>query len=90
MSTKFCALNLRRNQHLQDTGVSRRVRVTTVGVLVSACVGEYMRVLACVGVGARARACAFVRVALLIQHATRMGHIVCGNSSSTIFSDILS
>ena len=89
MSTKFCALNLRRNQHWQDTGVSRRVRETTVGVLVCACVGEYVRVLACVGVGTRARACAFVRVALLIQHATRMRHMACGISSSIIFSDIL-
>ena len=50
-----------------------------------------LRVLAhlCVGVSARALACACARVALLIQYATR--HIViCGLSGSTIFFDIIS
>jgi hypothetical protein len=44
-----------------------------------------------VGANARARECAFARVALLIQHATRMRHIVIGGlSGSTILFDIIS
>jgi hypothetical protein len=42
-----------------------------------------------VGVGRRWRARAFVHVALLIQHATRI-HIVCGLSGSTTVFDIIS
>jgi hypothetical protein len=41
-------------------------------------------------VGARARVCACASVALLIQHATRMRHIICGLSGSTTFIDIIS
>ena len=54
--------------------------------------GECMRVRACVcvGVGARARACTFECVALLIQHARRMRHIACGLSGSTIYFDTIS
>jgi hypothetical protein len=39
-----------------------------------ACAGECMRVRA--GVGTRAQACAFARVASLSQRTTRMRHIV--------------
>ena len=38
-----------------------------------------------VGVDARARPCAFARVALLIQHATRFRHIVRSLAGCTIF-----
>jgi hypothetical protein len=38
-----------------------------------------------VGVGSRAQACAFARVALIILHATRRHIIICGLSGSTIF-----
>jgi CDGSH-type Zn-finger protein len=37
---------------------------------------------------ARARVCAWARVALLIQHATGMRHIVCGRCGSTSFCDM--
>jgi hypothetical protein len=40
----------------------------------------------CVG----ARACACTRVALIIQHATRMHYTVCGLSGSTTFFDFIS
>jgi hypothetical protein len=43
-----------------------------------------------VGVGARARPCTFARVILLIQHAPRMRHIVCGLSGFATFFDIMS
>jgi hypothetical protein len=44
-----------------------------------------------VGVGAEALVCACARVALLIQHATRMRHIaIWGLSGSTSFFDIIS
>ena len=39
---------------------------------------------------ARARACACARVALLIQRASHMRHIVCDLSYSTTFFDIMS
>jgi hypothetical protein len=40
--------------------------------------------------GAREQAYAFARVALLIQHAMRIRHIVCFLSGSTIFIGIIS
>jgi hypothetical protein len=45
------------------------------------------RVSTCVRVGVRlwARACACSFVALLIHHATRIRHIVCGLSASITF-----
>jgi hypothetical protein len=43
----------------------------------------------CVGVGAWSRACDYVRVALRIQHATRMRHISYGPSVFTIIFDII-
>jgi hypothetical protein len=43
-----------------------------------------------VGVGARERVCACARVALFIQHATRIRHIVYGQSGSTITLHITS
>jgi hypothetical protein len=46
-------------------------------------------VSACVDVGALARACACVRVALIIQHATQMLHINCSLSSSTTLFDVV-
>jgi hypothetical protein len=60
------------------------------GVSVRACVS--VGGCRCVRVdgGARARACACARVALLIQYATRGLHIFCGPSGSTIFFDIIS
>jgi hypothetical protein len=42
-----------------------------------------------VGVGARALACACVRVALLVQRATRIHQIVSGISGSTRYFDII-
>ena len=43
-----------------------------------------------VGVGARTRACACARVALIIQHATHGRHIFCVLSDFTIFFGIVS
>jgi hypothetical protein len=43
---------------------------------------------ACVSVGAQARACACIRVSILIQHATHMRCIVYGLSGSTSFDMI--
>ena len=45
------------------------------------CVDEWVGV----GVVTRTRVCACARVALLIQHATRICHVFCGLSGSTIF-----
>jgi hypothetical protein len=48
------------------------------------CHGKALRITyfcVCVCVRARVRACAFARVALLIEHATHRRHIVCGFSS---------
>jgi hypothetical protein len=58
------------------------------GTAVSVCA----RASLCVGVGlgARALACAFGLLVLLIQHATRMRHIIYDLSGSTIFFDIIS
>jgi hypothetical protein len=60
----------------------------------SVCVCELARVSACVcvrvGVGTRARDCAFALVALLIRQAKCILHIVCGFSVSTIFIYIIS
>jgi hypothetical protein len=53
---------------------------------VRACVRECV----CVWGGARARACAFARVALLIRHEKGIRHIVCDLSGSTTFFDIIS
>jgi hypothetical protein len=55
-----------------------------------------MRVRACVipcvrgSVSAQTLLCAFARVALLIQHATRMRHIACDIFGFAIFFDIVS
>jgi hypothetical protein len=43
-----------------------------------------------VGVGARTRACASARVALIIRHATHGRHIFCGFSDFIIFFGIVS
>ena len=51
-----------------------------------ACVHACARVC----VSARARACDCARVALLIQYAARIYHIVCGLFDSSIFFDIIS
>ena len=45
---------------------------------------------ACVYVDAQERACAFVLVALLIEHAARIRHIVWGLAGSTAFFYIIS
>ena len=42
----------------------------------------------CVGALARVQACAYARVALIIQHATRHHTVICSLSGSTIFLDI--
>ena len=42
----------------------------------------------CVGVGAQALACACARLTLLIQHATRMRHIVCASLAPPRFSTL--
>ena len=49
-----------------------------VCVSVCVCVGGCVWVSVCVCVGARALACAFASVALLIQHVTHTRHISCG------------
>ena len=50
------------------------------------CVCVCLRVHACVGVGVRTLACAYARVALIIQYATRMLHIaIYGLSGSSVF-----
>ena len=47
-------------------------------------------VFVCVLMSACARTCAFAHVTLLIQHATRMRHIVYGFSGFAICYDIIS
>ena len=74
----------------------RRVHETIVAVEkqcvlhISVRMGNNERVHACEWVGARARACASARVALIIQHATRRHTVICGLSGSTIFFDVVS
>ena len=55
------------------------------------CVCARARGRAClfVGVVARALECACAHVALLIEHATRTRHIVCGLSGSITFFDFI-
>ena len=50
----------------------------------------WVRACVYVGVGAQAWACAYTRVALLIQHAPRRHIVICGLSGSTTFFDIIS
>ena len=57
-----------------------------VCVCVSGCVHGCVWVGVCMG--ARARACACARVALLVQHATRRHIVIFGLSDSTICFDI--
>ena len=59
-------------------------------VCVCVCVCGGVGVGVGVGVGARVRACDFACVALLTQYASRMRHIACDVSGSTLFSDIIS
>jgi hypothetical protein len=54
------------------------------------CVGARVRGRVHTCVGAQAQACAFARVALLVQHAPCMLHIACGLSGSTMFFDLVS
>ena len=74
------------NKYYIFISVCACVRVRGGGVNACVCV----RV--CVCMDARARACACARVAVLIQHATRMRHIVFSfvASGSTIFFDVIS
>jgi hypothetical protein len=80
---------------------SRRVHVTIVAVekqclSCSECVLARTRLGVCVcvresvWVGARARACAFARVSILIHHTTRMHHIVISASLAAPNSATLS
>jgi hypothetical protein len=72
----MCNVAQTRSRNNYDSGkaVSITYFCACVRVWVSAC----MRVHACVYVGAQAWACACARLALIIQHITRMCHIVCG------------
>ena len=53
-------------------------------------VGDCMRMRACVDVGAKTRAFACARVALLILRGERLRHIVYVLSGSTTFFEIIS
>jgi hypothetical protein len=77
---------------------NERVDVTTVAVekqyyiLVCVCMLARACVRACGYPGAWACACAYVHIALLIQHATSNApycDVICGHSGSTIFFDII-
>ena len=65
--------------------------VSITYLCVCVCGGECMLLRACVcGGGAVLLASACARVALLMQHATRMHLIVCGLSGSITFFEIIS
>jgi hypothetical protein len=65
-----------------------------VCVCARACVGVgevmWMHACMCEGVGMDVRTCDFARVALIIQHAKRTRHFVCGLSGFIILFDIRS
>jgi hypothetical protein len=75
------------NKHLQVSVRNHCCRRKAISIT-HLCVCAYARIG--FDVGARARACPFARVTLIIPHATRMRSIVCGLTGSTQLFDTIS
>ena len=78
----------KQDRYCNTEAISITYLCVCVCVFARARIGEDMRVRGSVCVAARARA--WARVILLVKHATRSRHIVCGLSGSTTYLDITS
>ena len=75
---------------IQDTQCTHNVTLRRVYETIVVVEKQYVLHIGVCGCGCGVRACACSRVALLIQHAKCMRHIVCGLYCFTILFDIIS